>query len=260
MLRVGQRVRLMPENQVAEVYRFEERQGWFTLGLIFEANQRAQTFVLSPDELCQRVQVLPSLQQSFREKDVLPRDQCLAFVEALRMRLAYTFDPHYAVSVTQVDLLPHQVDAVYRHILPQPQVRFLLADDPGLGKTITAGLVLKELKARGLVRTTLIVVPAHLQDQWQREMQEWFREEFTLINRALLQSPFAPDFFERNRQVLVSLDFARQDEIREFLSKRSWDLVIVDEAHKFSATRYGSKIEKTKRYQLGEALAERCAH
>lgn len=261
MLRIGQRVRIVPENQVAEVYRFEERGGRYLVGLILEGTQQARQFVFSREELEERLQVLPSLAEDFRSGEgLLPREQCLAFVDALRMRLAYTFDPHYAVSVTQVDLLPHQVDAVYRHILPQPQVRFLLADDPGLGKTIMAGLVLKELKARGLVHRTLIVVPAHLLDQWQREMRDWFHEDFTILNRFLLRNLLASDFFERNPQILVSMDFARQEEVRELLRRQFWDLVIVDEAHKLSATRYGRKVRKTKRYQLGEALSDRCIH
>lgn len=152
------------------------------------------------------------------------------------------------------------MDAVYQHILPMPCVRFLLADDPGLGKTIMAGLVLKELKARGMVRRVLLVVPAHLQDQWQREMNDWFREDFVPLRRDVLNSIYTADFFERNPQVLISMDLARREQVRDLLARQSWDLVVVDEAHKFSATRYGRKIEKTKRYQLGEALAKRTKH
>ena len=217
-IRVGHRVRLMPENRIAEVYRLEERGGQLMVGLILEDIKEAKIFVLTEEDIKQRLELLPSLREGFvLQKELLPREQCLAFVEALRMRLAYAFDPHYAVSVTQVDLLPHQVDAVYRHIIPQPQVRFLLADDPGLGKTIMAGLLIKELKARGLARRILIVVPAHLQDQWQREMQEWFREDFTILNRGIVQSVLTADFLERNPQILVSMDFARQEEIRDLL-------------------------------------------
>ncbi len=260
MFRVNQRVRLRPENRVAKVYCFDERGSHRLVGLIFEDNREAREFLFTPEELQERLEPLPSLAESFRQPERrLSHEQCLAFAEALRMRLAYTFDPHYAVSVTQVDLLPHQVEAVYRYILPQPRVRFLLADDPGLGKTIMAGLTLKELKARGLVRTVLIVVPAHLQDQWQREMRDWFREDLTILNRDLVRTQ-ASNFFERNPQILVSMDFARREEVRDALRQRFWDLVIVDEAHKFSATRYGKKIDKTQRYQLGEALAERCTH
>lgn len=107
-----------------------------------EGTGQAKTLILTPEELKERIQVLPSLRESFEPgEELLPREQCLAFTDALRMKLAYSFDPYYAVSVAQVDLLPHQVEAVYKHILPQPCVRFLLADDPGLGKTIMAGLV-----------------------------------------------------------------------------------------------------------------------
>lgn len=256
LIRPGTRVQLRPEGDIAEVYRFQEQGGQFLVGLILEETKEAKTFIFTPEELLSRLQVLPALAAA----PPLLWNQVVAFVEALRMRLAYAFDPHYAVSVTQVDLLPHQVDAVYRHILPQPQVRFLLADDPGLGKTIMAGLVLKELKARGLVRTVLVVVPAHLLDQWQRELSEWFREDFTILNRTVMRNLLTDDFFARNPQVLVSMDFARQDEVRDLLARRSWDLLIVDEAHKFSAARYGNKVYKTKRYQLGEALARRATH
>lgn len=141
------------------------------LEVIFTETGRAQTFLLKPEELASRLRHVLPLAEAFRSNQgLLSRDVFLLSLEAFRLRLAYLFDPHYAVSVTQVDLLPHQIDAVYRHILPLPQIRFLLADDPGLGKTIMAGLVLKELKARGLVKQCLIVVPAHLQNQWRREL------------------------------------------------------------------------------------------
>jgi superfamily II DNA or RNA helicase len=246
---------------VVEIYRLEERADRYLVGVIFTDTREAREFIFTEEELQERLEILPTLVEHFHRLDrVLPREQCLAFADALRMRLAYTFDPHYAVSVTQVDLLPHQVDAVYRYILSQPQVRFLLADDPGLGKTIMAGLVLKELKARGLVRRTLVVVPAHLMDQWERELREWFREDFTRLDRSAIRGLNAQGFFERNPQILTSMDFARQEEFRELLRRQVWDFVIVDEGHKLSATRYGRKISKTKRYQLGEALSERCSH
>ena len=258
-LHLGDRIRIEPFPEEAEVFSIEEEGTHVVLGVIFYPSKRAERLVLSREDLARRVRQLPALWEDLASH-TLPRDVFLLFTEALRMRLAHAFDPHYAISVTQVDLLPHQVDAVYRHILPMPRIRFLLADDPGLGKTIMAGLVLKELKARGLVRRTLLVVPAHLQDQWQREMHDWFREDFVPLRRDLLQSLYSTDFFERNLQVLVSLDFARREDVREVLTRQSWDLVIVDEAHKLSATRYGQKIFKTKRYQLGEALAPKTHH
>ncbi|MCS7225149.1 MAG: helicase-related protein [Armatimonadetes bacterium] len=254
------RVLIKPFPEPAEVFFHEETAGGqIRLTVVFSDTQKVKRFVFTQQEFAERVQFLPSPWDDFCDNS-LPRQSFILFADALRMHLAYTFDPHYAVSVTQVDLLPHQVDAVYHHILPQPRVRFLLADDPGLGKTIMAGLVLKELKARGLVKNVLIIVPAHLQDQWKREMADWFRENFVTLHRSLLNSLYQDDFFTRNPQVLVSLDFARQEDVRQVLSQRRWDLVIVDEAHKFSATRYGQKVYKTKRYQLGEAIAPQSNH
>jgi superfamily II DNA or RNA helicase len=258
-IQVGDRIRIEPFDEEGEVYKFEDYGSGVAIGVIFRPSNRAETLILSHEELARRVKRVPALWQDFAA-GALPRDAFLLFVDALRLRLAHTFDPYYAVSVTQVDLLPHQVDAVYQHILPMPCVRFLLADDPGLGKTIMAGLVLKELKARGMVRRVLLVVPAHLQDQWQREMNDWFREDFVPLRRDVLNSIYTADFFERNPQVLISMDLARREQVRDLLARQSWDLVVVDEAHKFSATRYGRKIEKTKRYQLAEALAKRTKH
>jgi superfamily II DNA or RNA helicase len=152
---------------------------------------------------------------------------------------------------------PHQVEAVYQHLLPLPKVRFLLADDPGLGKTIMAGLVVKELKARGLLRNFLLIVPAHLIEQWRREFREWFREDLTPLPR---DPYFSEDFFERNPAIMASMDFAKQERYLQLLAKRTWDLVIVDEAHKLSVSRSGAKEKKTRRFVLGESLAGKTTH
>jgi SNF2 family DNA or RNA helicase len=114
-----------------------------------------------------------------------PTGFCLV-AEATRIRLAYTHDPQFAVSVARIDPLPHQLEAVYYYMLRQPRLRFLLADDPGAGKRIMAGLLLKELKLRGAITRTLIVAPANLAPQWQREMAEKFDEPFDMVNRAVL--------------------------------------------------------------------------
>ena len=254
--KVGETIYLVPFSEPLQVYEVKELAGRIHLGVIFIRSKRAETLVLTPDELAARLKRIPPLLEAFRQRrGLLPRDLFLLSLEALRLRLAYLFDPLYAVSVTQVDLLPHQVDAVYRHILPLPIIRFLLADDPGLGKTIMAGLTLKELKARELVNRCLIIVPAHLQDQWWREMKEWFREEFVILKRDSLNN-IQSRFFDRNPQLITSMDFAaRNEKAKEILGEIDWDLVIVDEAHKFSATRYGAKVNKTKRYQLGEVIS-----
>jgi superfamily II DNA or RNA helicase len=177
-------------------------------------------------------------------------------IEGRRIRLAHQFDPLYAVNVSQIDPLPHQIDGVYFRILRQPTIRFLLADDPGAGKTIMAGLVLKELKQRGLVNRILIVVPGHLRDQWIREMKEKFGETFKAIDRDVMNaSPYQNVWLEEN-QAITSMDFAKQDDVKVSLAEATWDLVIVDEAHKLAAYEYGEKITKTQRYKLGELLSK----
>ncbi len=180
--------------------------------------------------------------------------------EATRIRLAYTHDPQFAVSVARIDPLPHQLEAVYHYMLRQPRLRFLLADDPGAGKTIMAGLLLKELKLRGVLTRTLIVAPANLAPQWQREMSEKFDEPFDLVDRAALNArgSRAWEIFD---QCVVSVDFAWQADVLESLARAErWDLVIVDEAHKMAAYRRGDKMERTRRYRLGEFLTDRTEH
>jgi len=181
--------------------------------------------------------------------------------EAHRIRLAYQYDPHFAVSVSQVDPLPHQMDAVYSHLLTQPRIRFLIADDPGAGKTVMGGLGIKELKYRGLIERTLIVTPANLTDQWRRELHDKFGETFTVINRATVGASYGRNVWEDNSQCITSIDFvARQDDILAMLRDVRWDLVIFDEAHKMAAYRYGQKVNKTQRYELGEFIRERTDH
>ena len=180
--------------------------------------------------------------------------------EATRIRLAYTHDPHFAVSVARIDPLPHQLEAVYYYMLRQPRLRFLLADDPGAGKTIMAGLLLKELKLRGAITRTLIVAPANLAPQWQREMAEKFDEPFDLVNRATLTTRDSRAW-EITDQCVVSMDFAWRADVLESLARaRRWDLVIVDEAHKMAAYRRGSKLQRTRRYRLGEFLTDHTEH
>ncbi|WP_369017685.1 helicase-related protein [Thermatribacter velox] len=180
--------------------------------------------------------------------------------EATRLQHASLFDPLLAMSVSRVDPLPFQIEAVYDRVLKQPRIRFLIADDPGAGKTIMAGLVLKELKLRKLARRILIVVPGHLKDQWRRELKDKFDERFMVIDRNTFNASYGETPWERESQVITSIDFAKQEDILHTLRSVSWDLVIVDEAHKMSAYRYGEKTAKTQRYRLGEVLSETSNH
>ena len=191
--------------------------------------------------------------------DAEPRLFRLA-VEALRTHMAHAFDPQFAVSVSQVDPLPHQLDAVYKHLLPLSQIRFLLADDPGAGKTIMAGLLMRELMQRGEVSRVLVLCPKALTDQWRREMWERFREPFKLVTGDLISGSFGQNEWIENDLVVASVDLAIQDHIIPGIEQSRWDLIIFDEAHKLSAYRYGRKIDKTKRYMLAERLAASTKH
>lgn len=179
--------------------------------------------------------------------------------EAYRIRLAHLYDPLFAVSLAKIDPLPHQLEAVYEYMLPQPALRFLLADDPGAGKTVMGGLLFKELKLRGVIARTLIVVPSPLRTQWQREMREKFDEHFDIVERATLNTLGAARTWGLTHQAIVSVDFVKQPDVLDSLAVADrWDIIIVDEAHKMAAYRRSpTKVERSQRYRLGEVLSER---
>jgi hypothetical protein len=212
--------------------------------------QQFYSLVFTPTDLAQ-VRRVSAAQQDFQGRG----EAFFLGIEGQRIRFAQQFDPFFAVNVSQVDPLPHQIEAVYHYILQNPRIRFLLADDPGAGKTIMAGLLLKELKYRGLVRRTLIVVPGHLKDQWLREMKERFAETFIVVDRGVMDASWGRNIWREQPQVITSMDFAKQDDVLASLAEADWDLVIVDEAHKMAAYRYGEKITKRERYRLGELLS-----
>ncbi|WP_027356903.1 helicase-related protein [Desulfofundulus thermocisternus] len=207
--------------------------------------------ILSPDELAAITK-----SSEHRLEFTGDAEDVFLFLEGNRIRNAFQFDPLYGVSVSQVDPLPHQIEAVYHYILKNPNIRFLLADDPGAGKTIMAGLLLKELKYRGLVNRVLIIVPGHLKEQWLREMKERFQENFIIVDRGVMNASWGQNVWTERHQIITSLDFAKQDDVMFALRDSSWDLVIVDEAHKMSAYKYGEKISKTARYQFGELISQ----
>ena len=183
-------------------------------------------------------------------------------VESARIRLAYACDRQFAVSLSGIRTLPHQIEAVYLKMLPQPRLRFLLADDPGAGKTIMAGLLIKELKLREAIDRCLILVPAPLTIQWQDELLRFFNEPFQIIHSANDQQQLL-NLWERERQVVSSIDYAKQDDVRKRVWQQRWDLIIIDEAHKCSACTKRSagrddEVERTKRYQLAERLSDQC--
>lgn len=184
-------------------------------------------------------------------------------VEAMRIQLAYEYDPHFAVNASTITPLPHQLDAVYRYMLKSPLVRFLLADDPGAGKTIMAGLLVKELRFRGLAERVLIVVPPLVARQWQEELASKFSEEFTIIDNGLLKANIGRNPWIETDRCITSVYWAARDNVLEPLKDADWDLVIVDEAHKMAAYQEGVRSQKTRKtrlYRLGEELSVRTKH
>jgi superfamily II DNA or RNA helicase len=217
--------------------------------------------IISADELQALLEGLEAQPAS-----VTPVDghQLRLLVESARIRLAYAYDKQFAVSLSGIRTLPHQIEAVYERMLPQPRLRFLIADDPGAGKTIMAGLYIKEMKLRQAVERILILTPAPLTIQWQEELLRFFNEPFQIIHSGNDQQQLL-NLWQRESQVICSVDYAKQPEVRERVWQQRYDLVIIDEAHKCSAftKRYSGRpddVEKTRRYQLAEKVTAPADH
>jgi hypothetical protein len=179
--------------------------------------------------------------------------------EAYRIRLAYLFDPYLAVTASDIEALPHQITAVYAEMLPRQPLRFLLADDPGAGKTIMAGLLIKELLIRGDLERCLIVAPGSLVEQWQDEMSEKFSLGFDILTRDQIEASVTGNPFVEKTRLILRLDMAaRSDELKAKLQAApDWDLVICDEAHRMAASYFGGEVKETRRYKLGKLLGAR---
>ena len=182
--------------------------------------------------------------------------------EAERIRLAHLFDPYLAVHTSKIEPLPHQITAVYGAMLDRHPLRFLLADDPGAGKTIMAGLLIKELVIRGDLERCLVVAPGSLVEQWQDELGEKFDLDFVILTRDLLAASRRGDPFSGHPRLIARLDMLSRGEDLQHLirSADEWDLVICDEAHRMSASYFGAEVKYTKRYQLGRLLRDRARH
>ena len=181
--------------------------------------------------------------------------------EALRIRMAGRFDPMLAVHTSDLEPLPHQIQAVYGELLDRTPLRFLLADDPGAGKTIMAGLYIKELMLRGDLERCLVVAPGGLVEQWQDELREKFGLNFELLTRQLADAQPDGGVFTRYPLLIARMDqLSRAEDLKDQLDRSDWDLVVVDEAHRMSAHYFGNELKKTKRYQLGELLGRHGRH
>jgi superfamily II DNA or RNA helicase len=177
--------------------------------------------------------------------------------EAQRLRLGFLFDPMIAVNTSAVEPLPHQITAVYETMLSRQPLRFLLADDPGAGKTIMTGLLIKELIIRGDIARCLIVSPGVLVEQWQDELDQKFSLPFDIMTNDAIQASRTGNWFQEHSLCICRLDkLSRNEDLQTKLAQVDWDLVVVDEAHKMSASYYGSEIQYTKRHRLGQLLSQ----
>lgn len=176
--------------------------------------------------------------------------------EAYRISLAHLFDPYLAVHTSSVEPLPHQISAVYQEMLPRLPLRYVLADDPGAGKTIMTGLFIKEMIARGSLKRCMIVAPGSLVEQWQDELFQKFHLHFEILSNDRIESAATGNVFNEVDLCICRLDkLARNNDIQEKLKVTEWDLIVCDEAHKMSATIWGGEIKYTRRFQLGKLLS-----
>ncbi|MDR0391011.1 MAG: DUF3883 domain-containing protein [Planctomycetaceae bacterium] len=181
--------------------------------------------------------------------------------EAYRINLAHIFDPYLAVHTSAIEPLPHQISAVYQEMLSRLPLRYILADDPGAGKTIMTGLFLKELLVRGDLKRCMIVSPGNLAEQWQDELYRKFNLRFEILTNDRIESAVTGNVFMEANLCIIRLDkLSRNEEIQEKLKVTDWDLVVCDEAHKMSATVWGNEIKYTKRFQLGRLLSSITRH
>jgi SNF2 family DNA or RNA helicase len=246
-------------SEEALVKNFEIKSGYYLLEVIFITNKTYKKLHINEDQL-QQIRILETDEFDYLHNS----EEFFLWIEANRLRLAHQFDNLLAVSVSKVDPLPHQIEAVYSYILRDPHIRFLIADDAGAGKTIMAGLTIKELQYRMMANRIIIVCPGHLKYQWQREMKEKFDIQFRIIDRGAIDTNWGTNIWEDFNHIIASIDFLKRKDIITGFQSTLWDFAIVDEAHKMSAYSYpiqkGKRIEKTRRYMVGEVLSTVTTH
>ncbi|MCD8317262.1 MAG: SNF2-related protein [Eggerthellaceae bacterium] len=221
--------------------------------VVYKTEQGALGEIMVYADMANDLAILNSKQWSL---DADPNELKLAS-EAYRISLAYLFDPYLAIRTSNIEPLPHQISAVYQEMLPKMPLRFLLADDPGAGKTIMTGLLVKEMLVRGDLKRCLIVSPGNLVEQWQDELYRKFGLHFKILTNDMISTSVTGNVFKEVEFCIARLDMlSRNENLQEKLQDSRWDLIVCDEAHKLSASVYGNDIKYTKRYHLGELLGD----
>lgn len=255
MLQPGQIVKNLIAAEPVTINKVQNLGSMLSINYTGVNSKRVNTKVI-PSEEIEKLEILTN-EGSFNFKG--NPERFLLFAEAERINSAYQFDPLFAVNCSIIDPLPHQLEAVYKYLLPQPSIRFLLADDTGAGKTIMTALLLKELMMRGFVERIMIITPGGLTKQWQEdEMSIKFNIPFSLVNRSIFSSD--PNVFHTTSRIVTSLDFISREDVLNVVGNSNWDLIVFDEAHKLSAYDYGRKQYLSNRYKAAQILSKQSEH
>src|SRR5699024_336006 len=252
MLATGEIVSSTYFPEVVEIKKCEKFGDYFIIEAVGKETSKYYELLLERDQIAtfQSIQLDESI-NSLQASDVQK------YIQYLSLQNEVKYSNTKALGNSEVIPLPHQIEAVYSRMLQTPLVRFLLADDPGAGKTIMAGMIIKELLARLSIERVLILVPRLVLKQWQEELHQKFGLDFHIINRGVVNEYGGKNPFVENNFCLASMYWSIQDDVRALIQEADFDFVIVDEAHKMAAYTHGTtkkKVVRTKLYQLGEAI------
>lgn len=252
-LKPGVRIQINGRPGILVIKNVESTGSFTTLGCLL--NDKDYKEIPLPESDLDKITILSDIQHDMKGDAV----KLFLGIEKKRFELASVYEP--LINMQNVDPVPHQIEAVYNYIMTYHHIRHMLAHDAGAGKTIMSGLIIKELKARGAISRYCIVVPGKLMDQWKREMKDKFGEKLTPVNKFRVDEEYGDNAWNSSDAIITSMDFAKRDENRQRLERsKKFDLVIVDEAHRMSATRQGSRIKRTERYDLGDVFSNHSRH
>ena len=252
-LKSGMRIKISGRPDILTIKNVKQTGSFTTLGCLLNDRDYKEIPLLESE--LDKIAVLPDIQYDMKGDAT----KLFLGIEKKRFEMASIHEP--LISMQNVDPVPHQIEAVYDYIMTYYHIRHMLAHDAGAGKTVMSGLIIKELKARGAISRYCIVVPGKLTDQWRREMKDKFGEKLKPINRASINEEYGGNAWDADDSLITSMDFAKREDNRKWLERsKPFDLIIVDEAHRMSATRQGTRERRTERYELGEALSRHTRH